>query len=102
MEESASSIVQLSHVYLDYIQDNQPGATVVEDISLSIKRGEKFVIIGPSGCGKTTLIKAIGGFLKPRHGEVLVNRQLVRHPGPHRTFVFQDFDRLCGVRTSLV
>jgi len=101
MEESASSIVQLSHVYLDYIQDNQPGATVVEDISLSIKRGEKFVIIGPSGCGKTTLIKAIGGFLKPRRGEVLVNHQLVRQPGPDRAFVFQDFEQLFAWRTVL-
>src|SRR5260370_39554337 len=101
MEESASSIVQLSHVYLDYIQDNQPGATVVENMSLSIKRGEKFVIIGPSGCGKTTLIKAIGGFLKPRQGEILVNDEPVKRPGPDRAFVFQDFEQLFAWRPVL-
>ncbi|HXR64353.1 MAG TPA: ABC transporter ATP-binding protein [Ktedonobacteraceae bacterium] len=94
-------IVQLSHVSLDYVKEREQGATIVEDISLSIKRGEKFVIIGPSGCGKTTLIKAIGGYLKPRQGEILVNDEPVKRPGPDRAFVFQDFEQLFAWRTVL-
>jgi NitT/TauT family transport system ATP-binding protein len=94
-------IVQLSHVHLDYVKDREQGATIVEDMSLSIQRGEKFVIIGPSGCGKTTLIKAIGGFLKPRQGEILVKDEPVKNPGPDRAFVFQDFEQLFAWRTVL-
>jgi NitT/TauT family transport system ATP-binding protein len=94
-------IVQLSHVSLDYVKEREQGATIVEDISLSIKRGEKFIIIGPSGCGKTTLIKAIGGYLKPRQGEILVKDEPVKRPGPDRAFVFQDFEQLFAWRTVL-
>lgn len=98
---SSYTIVQLSHVYLDYTKDHTQGTTIVEDISFSIKRGEKFVIIGPSGCGKTTLIKAIGGFLKPHQGEIFVNNETVKKPGPDRAFVFQDFEQLFAWRTVL-
>ncbi|HEY3993791.1 MAG TPA: ABC transporter ATP-binding protein [Ktedonobacteraceae bacterium] len=100
-QADSHSIVQLSHVYLDYVKNREQGANIVEDMSFSIKRGEKFVIIGPSGCGKTTLIKAIGGFLKPRQGEVLVNDEPVKAPGPDRAFVFQDFEQLFAWRTVL-
>jgi NitT/TauT family transport system ATP-binding protein len=70
-------------------------------VNFSIQRGEKFVIIGPSGCGKTTLLKAIGGFLKPEQGELLVNGQPVGKPGPDRAFVFQDFEQLFAWRTVI-
>jgi NitT/TauT family transport system ATP-binding protein len=101
-QQDIESIVQLSHVYLDYHNGGRgQGATIVEDVNFSIRRGEKFVIIGPSGCGKTTLIKAIGGFLKPRQGQVLVNGEPVKRPGPDRAFVFQDFEQLFAWRTVL-
>jgi NitT/TauT family transport system ATP-binding protein len=96
-QQDIEPMVQLSHVYLDY----HSGATIVEDVNLSIQRGEKFVIIGPSGCGKTTLLKVIGGFLKPRQGTVLVNGTPVKKPGPDRAFVFQDFEQLFAWRTVL-
>ncbi len=100
-QTNAQPVVQISHVDLDYINRTNQGATVVEDVSLSISRGEKFVIIGPSGCGKTTLLKAIAGFLKPRRGEVLVNDKPVKNPGPDRAVVFQDFEQLFAWRTVL-
>ena len=34
------------------------------------KAGRPLVILGPSGCGKTTLLKLLGGLLKPAHGEI--------------------------------
>ncbi len=97
-------IVQASHIYLDYRKNKNQNigvAPIVEDISFSIQRGEKFVIIGPSGCGKTTLLKAIGGFLHPHRGELLVNGKAVTGPGPDRAFVFQDFEQLFAWRSVL-
>src|SRR6266700_4813226 len=103
-QQDIDSIVQANHVYLDYAQGGIRGdriSAIVEDASFAIQRGEKFVIIGPSGCGKTTLLKAIGGFLLPLQGEILVNSQPVKKPGPDRAFVFQDFEQLFAWRTVL-
>lgn len=46
---------------------------IFDDISLSIPRGKITGILGPSGTGKTTLLKLIGGQLKPDRGEVWVD-----------------------------
>jgi ABC-type Fe3+/spermidine/putrescine transport system ATPase subunit len=47
------------------------GTTVaVQDISADIRRGELVSFVGPSGCGKTTLLRLVGGFLKPDAGTV--------------------------------
>jgi len=43
---------------------------VVEDVNLSVKRGEIFALLGSSGCGKTTLLRMLAGFEEPTRGEV--------------------------------
>ena len=45
----------------------------VEDVSLSVSRGDFLSIVGHSGSGKTTLISIIGGILKPTAGRVLLD-----------------------------
>jgi NitT/TauT family transport system ATP-binding protein len=99
--EDGNTIVEVAHVHLGYGNGRDQGAAIVNDANFSIRQGEKFVIIGPSGCGKTTLLKAIGGFLKPQQGEILVNNKPVKAPGPDRAFVFQDFEQLFAWRTVL-
>ena len=44
--------------------------TAVNNVSLSIEKGEFVSIVGHSGSGKTTLISIIGGIMKPTSGEV--------------------------------
>jgi NitT/TauT family transport system ATP-binding protein len=100
-QQDINPIVQVNHVYVDYLNGRSRGATIIEDASFSIQPGEKFVIIGPSGCGKTTLIKAIAGFLIPRQGQILVKDKTIKGPGPDRAFVFQDFEQLFAWRTVL-
>ena len=63
---------------------------VLENIDLSVFRGEFVCIVGPSGCGKSTLLNIIAGFLRPTQGEVLVDGTLVSGPNPQRIFVFQE------------
>lgn len=46
--------------------------TVLEDVSITVRKGDFFAIIGPNGAGKTTLIKAILGLIPPDRGEILL------------------------------
>jgi NitT/TauT family transport system ATP-binding protein len=68
--------------------------TAIENVSFSLAEGERLVLVGPSGCGKSTLLAAVGGFLQPSAGRVLLDGAPVRRPGPDRMMVFQEFDQL--------
>ncbi|MCA2003000.1 MAG: ATP-binding cassette domain-containing protein [Chloroflexi bacterium] len=86
-----------------YIQVNNlnfvypDGTKALENINLSIQRGEFIALIGQNGSGKTTLSKCLNGLYKPTSGEVLVESldskntpivQMVRRVG----YVFQNPD----------
>ena len=47
----------------------------VDQVSLSIKRGEIFCLLGGSGCGKTTLLRMLAGFETPSAGRILIDGQ---------------------------
>jgi putrescine transport system ATP-binding protein len=50
------------------------GATAaVDDVSLTVERGELFALLGPSGCGKTTLLRMIAGFEVPDKGRIVID-----------------------------
>ncbi|MDQ7032297.1 MAG: ABC transporter ATP-binding protein [Desulfonauticus sp.] len=71
------TIVELKNVYFAYRRQ-----LILEDIDLTVKKGEFWAILGPNGGGKTTLLKLIVGLLKPLKGQVLVFNQppaKVRH-----------------------
>lgn len=48
---------------------------VIKNVDFTLKPGETKIILGPSGVGKSTILKAILGLLKPRHGEIFVHGQ---------------------------
>ena len=75
--------------------------TAVENVTFSVGRGEKFVLLGPSGCGKSTLLKSIAGFMPPARGAVELDGRAVTRPGPDRVVVFQEFDQLLPWKTVL-
>jgi len=53
------------------------GKTVLENVSLGIRKGQTTVVIGPSGCGKTVLIKHLIVLLRPSSGEVYYRDQRI-------------------------
>lgn len=62
---------------------------VLENIDLTINKGEIYCLLGPSGCGKSTILKLLAGFESPTTGKVTVNEQVVKNIGPDRAVVFQ-------------
>ncbi len=48
-------------------------AVILEDVSLSFRKGETSVILGPSGAGKSSILKVILGLWKPDGGKVLID-----------------------------
>jgi NitT/TauT family transport system ATP-binding protein len=68
------------------------GASAVEAVrglDFDVAAGELVSLLGPSGCGKSSVVGAIAGFTPVSSGEVLVDEQPVRSPGPERGVVFQ-------------
>jgi spermidine/putrescine transport system ATP-binding protein/putrescine transport system ATP-binding protein len=66
----------------------------VDNVSLTIERGEFFVLLGPSGCGKTTLLRMIAGFELPSEGQILIDGQDVSLVPPNKrpvNMVFQSY-----------
>jgi len=65
-------LIECRQLNKTYESDNIT-ASAVNNVNLSIERGEFAVILGHSGSGKTTLLSLIGGLTVPDSGEVLIN-----------------------------
>ena len=66
----------------------------VDDVSLSIGRGETFSLLGPSGCGKTTLLRMAAGFEAPDSGRILLDGKDITSLPPEKrpvNTVFQSY-----------
>ncbi len=63
---------------------------ILNNISISFKKGEFVCLLGPSGCGKSTLLNIIAGLLKPSSGEITLNGKKVTEVGVDRAVMFQE------------
>ena len=63
---------------LDHIQFSYRAKALLDDISLTIKKGEALAVAGPNGCGKTTLLKIMASLIKPLSGEIKVDSDVKR------------------------
>ena len=50
---------------------------MLNNISLTLARGEMLFLLGASGCGKTTLLRSIAGFEQPTNGEIWLKERLI-------------------------
>ncbi len=81
--------------------------TALDGISFMARRGEMICIMGPSGCGKSTLLRVLGGQLKTKGGEVLMNGlslyENLQSLTPYIAYIPQEdaFDPLLRVQENL-
>jgi NitT/TauT family transport system ATP-binding protein len=63
---------------------------VLNNISLTVGRGEFVCVVGPNGCGKTTLLEIVAGFETPSSGSVYIGGKPVLGPNPSHPLILQD------------
>ncbi|MGV6862311.1 MAG: ABC transporter ATP-binding protein [Putridiphycobacter sp.] len=87
-------MLKLKQVSLGY-----NGTKVVKNISFTLNKNERLVIVGASGCGKTTLLKAISGFHNIDEGEITLHDIKIKDPSkqlvpghPQIKLINQDFN----------
>jgi NitT/TauT family transport system ATP-binding protein len=82
-------------------QSVQSESTIaLQNISMTVTKGEFVTIVGPSGCGKSTLLYMIAGLVHPTSGRILLDGNLVTDPNPRCGIVFQEF-RILPWRTVI-
>ncbi len=89
MSASSDTAVEV----VDLVKHYGP-VVAVRSVSLRIASGQYFVLLGPSGGGKTTLLRLIGGFLRPTSGKVLLHGVDVSDLPPNKrrtSMVFQSY-----------
>src|SRR3954462_12213719 len=59
-----------------------PGVVALDGVSLALGPGEVLAVVGENGAGKSTLMKIVAGVYTPDAGDVLLNGEPIRFPGP--------------------
>lgn len=67
-----STIIELKNVYKSFYTNSQE-LLVLEDLNLTLKKGEILGILGPSGCGKSTILNLLSSLIKPTSGMININ-----------------------------
>lgn len=97
-----SNIIKTTHIAKIYKMGNNI-VNALQDISISIEKGEYVAFMGPSGSGKSTLMNIVGCLDSPTQGEYSLNKQLVSDMTENELaevrnkeigFVFQTFNLL--------
>jgi NitT/TauT family transport system ATP-binding protein len=92
--------LEVNHLTLRY-KTNEHLVTATYDVSFQVYEGDRLILLGPSGCGKSSILKAIGGYIKPDQGDIFLKGKPIVRPGADRGMVFQEFDQLLPWKTAL-
>ena len=88
MMKNTDNIIEINHISKSF-----GDKCILNDVSISVKRGEFLTLLGPSGCGKTTLLRILAGFGSADSGTVLINGKDITNVPPHERPVNTVFQR---------
>ena len=84
---------------VEHLQKKFDELVVLDDINLSVHKGEVIVVIGPSGCGKSTFLRCLNGLEEIQEGKVILddkvinpNKKEIRSSREKIGMVFQSYD----------
>lgn len=83
-----NSAVEINNLGMKYHSMNGEINTL-ENINLTVKKGEFLSIVGPSGCGKSTLLSLIAGLILPSSGSIFVEGKVVTKTSEKVGYMFQ-------------
>jgi len=84
-------MIEIKNVSLKYANGSEDSPLeALQDINLSINKGERCVIIGPSGCGKSSLLFLLAGLFVPSQGSITVAGKEVREPREEIALILQN------------
>lgn len=84
----------MTSIQLKNVRKNYGDTTVINNLNLEIKEGERMIFLGPSGCGKSTILRMIAGLEKISGGDIYLGEDNVTHlPAGERNIamVFQNY-----------
>jgi ribose transport system ATP-binding protein len=82
----ASSVVELRNLCKSFRD-----TLAVDNVSITLPRGQILALLGENGAGKSTLIKLLAGIFQPDHGSILVHGEPIDHArNNHFAFIHQD------------
>lgn len=77
VDPAAPPVLQVQGLKKYFRVAGEKHVTAVDDISLTVAKGEFLVLLGPSGCGKTTLLRCVAGLDQPDSGQVSIGARTV-------------------------
>ena len=88
-----SKFIEVQHAEMVF-KTRKGSFHALQDVNLTVDKGEFVTLIGHSGCGKSTLLNLIAGLTLPTGGALICDNREIAAPGPERAVVFQNHSLL--------
>jgi NitT/TauT family transport system ATP-binding protein len=89
----STPLLEVDALQVRYGDDPAGAPPALDDVSLTVERGEFLAVVGPSGSGKTTLLRCLAGLQSPTGGAVRLHGTPITDVPDELAVVFQDYGR---------
>jgi len=89
--EQLSALRQKNLLHIENVYKQYGARVVLDNIDLSVARGELCTVVGPSGCGKSTLLRIVVGQEAPSSGDAFIEGAPAGYPDATRGIVYQKY-----------